>query len=82
MGRRRTISGDSVGGFMISNLTLFSQRLLGDFELSAGLYNIFDKRYADPGSEEHRQNSLVQDGRTFRVKITYRFPFAGVENGR
>jgi outer membrane receptor for ferrienterochelin and colicins len=82
MGRRRTPLGAEVGAFMLSNLTLYSQRLLKDFELSAGLYNLFDKRYADPGSVEHRQNSLEQDGRTFRVKLVYRIPFLESENGR
>jgi outer membrane receptor for ferrienterochelin and colicins len=82
MGRRRTLSGETVGSFMVSNLTFFSNKLFKDFELSAGLYNIFDKRYSDPGSEEHRQNSLEQDGRTFRVKIAYRIPFEKVKDGK
>ena len=42
-------------------------------ELSAGLYNLLDKNYADPGAEEHLQDSLRQDGRNFRVKLTFRF---------
>src|SRR5712692_4921679 len=42
------------------------------FDLSAGLYNLFDKRYADSGGVEHVQTSIPQDGRSFRVKLTYR----------
>jgi iron complex outermembrane receptor protein len=45
-------------------------------ELSAGLYNLFGKRYADPAAEEHRQNGIEQDGRTFRVKVAYHIPFS------
>jgi hypothetical protein len=29
--------------------------------------------YGDPGSTEHRQDIIDQDGRTFRVKLTYAF---------
>jgi outer membrane receptor for ferrienterochelin and colicins len=82
MGRRRTLSGKAVDSFMVSNLAIFSHKLFRNFELSAGLYNVFDKRYSDPGSEEHRQNSIEQDGRTFRVKIAYRIPFAKFEDGK
>jgi iron complex outermembrane receptor protein len=35
------------------------------------MYNLTNTTYSDPGSEEHRQDSIVQDGRTFRVKLTY-----------
>ena len=71
--RRKTPSGSSVGSFPIFNLTLFNTRLLEHFDLSASLYNLFDKKYADPGSEEHVQNGLQQDGRNFRVKLTWRW---------
>lgn len=32
-----------------------------------------DYTYGDPGAEEHRQDTIQQDGRTFRLKLTYRF---------
>ncbi len=37
------------------------------------LYNIFDAVYADPGSVEHRQATLPQDGRTAVVRVSWRF---------
>jgi outer membrane receptor protein involved in Fe transport len=43
-------------------------------ELAATVHNLFDTKYRDPGSEEHRQDSIVQVGRSVRVKLTYRFP--------
>ncbi len=76
MSSRRTIADNAVGGYTIANLTLFSQKLFRNFELSGGLYNIFGKRYADPGSEEHRQNGIDQDGRTFRLRALYHIPFS------
>ena len=74
MGARQTIAGGEVRGALIPNLTLFSTGLLKNVELSASIYNLFDHSYEDPGSEEHRQDTILQDGRTFRVKLTYRFP--------
>ena len=74
VGARQTIAGGEVRGALIPNLTLFSTGLLKNVELSASIYNLFDHSYEDPGSEEHRQDTILQDGRTFRVKLTYRFP--------
>lgn len=70
---RITPQGTKVGGHGITNLTLSSQKVYERLELSASMYNIFDKRYADPTSEEHVQRSIAQDERSFRVKATYTF---------
>jgi iron complex outermembrane receptor protein len=83
--RRKTLPGNFAGSFLVTNLTLFTRELLKNLELSASLYNLFDKRYGDPGGAEHVQNPerfknpaqpldiIDQDGRTFRVKLTYKF---------
>lgn len=70
--RRRTSSQTDLGGFFIMNLTLLAGKLKKDFDVSASFYNLFDKRYADSGGLEHLQTSIPQDGRSFRVKLTYR----------
>lgn len=67
---RRTVQDTTLGGFVLANLTLFRRSLHNGLELSGSLYNLFDKKYADTGSEEHVQAGIVQDGRTFRVKLT------------
>jgi outer membrane receptor protein involved in Fe transport len=72
LSRRRTLAQTDLGGFFVTNLTLFARRFKRDFDVSAGLYNLFDKRYADSGGIEHQQTSIPQDGRSFRVKLTYR----------
>ena len=59
--------------FVVVNWTLFSQKLLKNLEVSASIYNLFDTDYASPGASEHLQEMIAQDGRGFRVKITYRF---------
>ena len=72
-GKRKTLTGNETEGFLSLNLTLFAQNLLPGLELSGSVYNLFDKKYGDPGGAEHRQDILFQDGRTFRVKLTYKF---------
>ncbi len=62
-----------LGGFSVTNLTFFSQNLIKDLELSVSLYNLFDKKYESVGSAEHVQSGIEQDGRTFRVKVSYLF---------
>ena len=42
-------------------------------ELAASLYNLFDKDFSDPGSAEHLQDAIAQDGRSFRLRAVYRF---------
>jgi iron complex outermembrane receptor protein len=70
---RKTSLGGSVDGYVISNLTLFTQNWVKGLELSAGVYNLFDERYFDPGSDVHIQNGIEQDGLTFRFKLNYEF---------
>jgi iron complex outermembrane receptor protein len=71
-GRKTTLDGQ-VGDYVISNLTVFTQKWIKGLELSAGVYNLFDERYFDPGSDTHRQNAIQQDGLTFRIKTSVDF---------
>jgi iron complex outermembrane receptor protein len=68
-----TVPGPDAAGYAIVNLTLFSQNIVKNLEVSASIYNLLDKTYFDPSSRFHLQNAIQQDGRTFRVKLTYRF---------
>jgi outer membrane receptor for ferrienterochelin and colicins len=62
------IPGGKVDDYVISNITVFTQNWVKGLELSAGVYNLFDERYFDPASADHRQNAIQQDSLTFRVK--------------
>lgn len=73
MSQRQTLDGGEVGGFWIANLTLFARELVPGLEASASVYNLFDQRYRDPASRDFLQRSIQQDGRTFRLKLTWRF---------
>lgn len=71
-GPRRTLAGET-GGFWLGNLNLTADRLAPGLEMSLGVYNIFDRRYADPAGTEHVQDAIWQDGRSIRLKLVYRF---------
>jgi outer membrane receptor for ferrienterochelin and colicins len=71
--RAKTLRGDYAGGHWVANVTLFSHDLVKNLELSASVYNLFDTQYSNPAAGEHLQDTILQDGRTFRVKLTYRF---------
>jgi len=62
-----------VGDNVISNLTVFTRNWVKGLELSAGAYNLFDERYFDPGSTDHIQIGIQQDGLTFRMKASMDF---------
>jgi iron complex outermembrane receptor protein len=68
-----TESGSDADAFGLLNFTLFSQNLVKELDLSASVYNLLDTDYGDPSTPWHRQDVIAQDGRTFRVKLTYRF---------
>ncbi len=68
-----TLAGADAGGFGVLNFTLFSHNLVPNLEMSASIYNLLDRRYDDPASRFHQQAIIERDGRTFRLKLTYRF---------
>mgnify|MGYP001453229510 CR=1 FL=1 len=70
---RLNLLGNNASPFYILNLSLFSQRIVKGWELSAHLNNLVNQKYGYPGSGEHLQNVIDQNGRTFWVKLKYRF---------
>jgi outer membrane receptor for ferrienterochelin and colicins len=73
MSGRNTPLGSEVGDYVISNLTLYTQNWIKGLEFSAGVYNLFDEQYFDPGSDTHLQNAIEQDGLTYRIKASIDF---------
>jgi outer membrane receptor for ferrienterochelin and colicins len=72
-GKVTTLAGNTLGGFSVLNVTLVSRMLGKRADISAGVYNLLDKKYSFPGRPEDPEDALPQDGTTFRVKLTYRF---------
>ena len=69
----KTVTPGRADAYWLLNGTLFSAQLSKGLELSASVYNIFDRRYAFPVDSGFRQSTIEQDGRTFRLKLTYRY---------
>ena len=73
-GRRLTLQGNALGGFAVANLNFVAMSLAKGLDVSAGIFNLLDKSYADAGSIGNApQDAIPQDGRHFRVKLTWRF---------
>jgi outer membrane receptor for ferrienterochelin and colicins len=70
---RATLAGNRLPPATVANLTIV-QPIGTTLELSATARNLFDERYADPGSDQHLQDSIPQNGRTFRIGITFKIP--------
>jgi outer membrane receptor protein involved in Fe transport len=70
---RLTPTAAKASGYTTADLVLSSERLLSGAELSLAVYNLFDKSYRDPASDSHLQDTLKQDGRSIRLKLTAQF---------
>jgi len=67
----KTFTGGSVSPFTIVNVSLLGRRIGKRVDLSANAYNVLDKKYYDPPSTGLSELEVQQDGRTFRVKMTW-----------
>jgi iron complex outermembrane receptor protein len=68
-----TLPGVDTSPFSVVNFTLFSQKLLKNLDFSGSVYNLFNEHYADPSTRFHLQDQIPSEGRSYRVKLTYRF---------
>jgi iron complex outermembrane receptor protein len=71
----RSTSAGTVGGFAVANLTLRYRARAQPFELSASMYNLFDRRYADPVAPDPAvpaRSVVEQEHRVFRLQAVYR----------
>ena len=57
---------------LLTNATYSTKPLWGGWEFSASCYNAFDRRWYSPAGPGLTQAEIQQDGRSFRVKLSYR----------
>ncbi|MCU0914114.1 MAG: TonB-dependent receptor [Planctomycetes bacterium] len=69
----KTLGGRETEEFVLTNLTLTYVSPARHLEVFASVYNLGDTHYAYPGFGEHVQDTIAQDGRAYRVGLTYRF---------
>jgi iron complex outermembrane receptor protein len=70
---RLTLAGEEAPRFWITNVNVAQRQLFRGMTLLFDVDNVFDRRYADPVAEEHIAGTIVQDGRTARVKLAWGF---------
>lgn len=68
-----TLSRAHSPSFLLTNFTLNTHELWSGIELTAGVYNAFDVEHPFPGAEEHAQDILQQEGRTYGGRFIVRF---------
>ena len=68
-----TVLGNRSQEIWLLNATIFSRPLGKNLEMSATLYNLLDERHGFSASTEHVQDTIPLPGRSFRMKLTYRF---------
>jgi iron complex outermembrane receptor protein len=69
----RTIAGSIAPGNVVTNLSLLAPLAFRRFDISATAYNLFGVKYGVPGFDEHVQNIIPQNGRSFRVQTTLHY---------
>lgn len=70
---RTNARDERVPGHTLTNLSLVARDWAPGLEFNAGIYNVLDRSYDDPSSQEHMQSSIPQDGRNFRLGVRYAF---------
>ena len=73
VGRRHTPDGAALGGYPVSGVHLLAPQIVPRLDVSLGIANLFNKRYAHPLPTGNWMRSLAQDGRSATLKMTYRF---------
>jgi outer membrane receptor for ferrienterochelin and colicins len=73
LSQRKTQQSIDANAYLLTNLTLSSNRLIPGISLAASFYNLFDVKVEHPGSTEHTQAVISQNGREFLLRATYQF---------
>lgn len=73
MGERMTLAGDRLPDHAVTNVTMQFAPAGSRVSWAASVYNVFDRRYADPGGPELVQDAVEQDGREWRLQLSLQF---------
>ena len=64
-------SGALVPGHYVADLTVSSVHLHRDFDLQAGIRNLFDRRYSDPAGFSDAMQTIPEDGRSVFLRLIW-----------
>jgi len=73
VGERRAKTGDRLAGYAVPNLTIAAPALWHHLDVSFSIYNVLNRRYIHPVSDDVPVTSIAQDGRTVRLRAVWRF---------
>jgi len=68
MSSRRTLANATLDPTATANVT-FVAPVGKRFQLIGNVRNLFDVQYSDPASDQHLQDTIPQNGRTFRIGL-------------
>jgi iron complex outermembrane receptor protein len=71
LSERRTPFNTYTDVYFVADWTVMVKGSIPGLEVAASVYNLFNESYGDPGSEEHLQDVIMQDGRSYRLKVSY-----------
>jgi len=69
--RRYTVAGAYTSGYLLPDFTVLSRSKR--WEVSASVYNAFNRSYSDPASVGDSEDVIMQNKRNFRLKAEYHF---------
>jgi outer membrane receptor for ferrienterochelin and colicins len=64
---------EKVDSYFLTNATISHNAVASDLEMSLSVYNLFDVAYSHPGTYDHVQTEIPQDGRTLGLNVKYSF---------
>jgi outer membrane receptor for ferrienterochelin and colicins len=71
-GRTTTLDA-RISGYTFTNLIVFTRHFLPGIEFTGGIYNLFNEQYSDPASQPIAAQIVPQNGRNWRLRLTYEF---------
>jgi iron complex outermembrane receptor protein len=71
-GFQSNFMGQRIDSSFLVNATISTRTFANGLQFSASCYNLLDRTWATPTGPEVVQPATVQDGRTFRFRLTYR----------
>jgi outer membrane receptor protein involved in Fe transport len=69
---RHTYLDEALAPALVANVSVTRSRLLAGLDFRASIFNLFDERYREPVSANHRQGAIDQDARQLFVGLTWR----------
>lgn len=70
---RRTVQDTRTDAYWLANTNLSYRPARWPVDVELQVRNLLDESYAYPGGLEHRQDSIAQDGRTYAIRLGFRF---------